>query len=571
MATISKRTNKSGTYYYLVESARVNGKPRIVKQEYLGTAAKIEEAVKRMSSGDSIPDPDLVRVYEFGAVTALYSVADRLGICQIIDDIAGKRNQGLPVSTYMLLAAINRVVEPRSKNTFWEWFDKTVLYKMFPTANAKSLSSQGFWNNMAGLDSDKISRIEDEITRRVVSQYALDLKCLLFDNTNFFTYLDTSNPSELGKRGNSKQKRTDLKIVGLSLMVAPDHNIPLFHEVYPGNKPDARQFSDVIGKLKDRYRKLGRGECEVTLVFDKGNNNEENIVGLIEAVPGAFHFVGGLRASQCPELLEIPKSEYIPLGGAFSEATAYRSAKEVYGRGFTVVVTYNPELYRKQMIGIAANIVRCEKDLAALKERLRLRREGAVTKGKKPTVASVEKNISTILSAEHMHDVYDCAVSGEPGQTPDIDYRFSEERFGALQERSLGKTVLFTDQSEWSNEQIVAAYRSQYHVEDAFKQMKDTKYLAFSPIRHFRDPQICVHAFYCVLALTLACLMNKELGEMGHEVSIRRMLDEFRSAQQVMSVYRANRGKPTIKTAYSRFEGMALEYSDKYGLLDYVK
>ena len=71
MATITKRTNKSGTYYYLVESARVNGKPRIVKQEYLGTAARIEEAVKRLSSGDSIPDPDLVKVYEFGAVTAL--------------------------------------------------------------------------------------------------------------------------------------------------------------------------------------------------------------------------------------------------------------------------------------------------------------------------------------------------------------------------------------------------------------------------------------------------------------------------------------------------------------------
>ena len=96
----------------------------------MGTAARIEEAVKRMSSGDSIPDPDLVKVYEFGAVTALYSVADRLGVCQVIDDIAGKCNQGLPVSAYMLLAAINRVVEPTSKNTFWDWFDKTVLYNL---------------------------------------------------------------------------------------------------------------------------------------------------------------------------------------------------------------------------------------------------------------------------------------------------------------------------------------------------------------------------------------------------------------------------------------------------------
>ena len=59
MATISKRTNKSGTYYYLVESARVNGKPRLVKQEYLGTAERIAKAVKLMSSEASVPDPSI--------------------------------------------------------------------------------------------------------------------------------------------------------------------------------------------------------------------------------------------------------------------------------------------------------------------------------------------------------------------------------------------------------------------------------------------------------------------------------------------------------------------------------
>ncbi|MDR0795956.1 MAG: hypothetical protein LBE79_07910, partial [Tannerella sp.] len=102
--------------------------------------------------------------------------------------------------------------------------------------------------------------------------YSIDCECLLFDNTNFFTYLDTANSSKLAKRGHCKQKRSDLKIVGLSLMVSPDHNIPLFHEVYPGNVNDAQQFSDIIGKLKNRYRHLGKGECAVTLVFDKGNN-----------------------------------------------------------------------------------------------------------------------------------------------------------------------------------------------------------------------------------------------------------------------------------------------------------
>jgi len=571
MATITKRTNKSGTYYYLVESARINGKPRIVKQIYLGTAEKIAAAIKRTSPEAAIPDPESVAVYDFGAVVALYSVSERLGICQVIDDIAGKRNQGLPVSASIVLAAINRAVAATSKNSFFEWFDKTVLYKIFPGANAKNLSSQGFWNNTEALDDAKIRRIEDEITKRVVERYDIDLDCFLFDNTNFFTYLSTANPATLAKRGNSKEKRTDLKIVGLSLMVSPDHNIPLFHETYPGNTNDAQQFSTIISKLKDRYRKLGRGDCDVTLIFDKGNNNEDNIQELINTDPCPFHFVGGLRLNQCQELLDMPKSDFLPLDGDFHGASAHRAFKHVYGKEFTVVVTSNPVLFEAQMVGVLANIAVCEKSLVELQERLRRRKEGIVTKGKKPTAESVSKNIQTILSAEYMRDIFDCTVTVEPGQTPELTFSCSDERLVALQERILGKTVLFTDRKEWSNEQIVSAYRSQYHVEDAFKQMKDTAHLSFRPLRHFTDDKIRVHAFYCVLAYTLAALLNKELKQMGHSVSINRMLDKFQEAQQVVSVFNTASGKkPVVKTAYSRFEGFAKEYDDKYGLLKHL-
>jgi len=571
MATITKRTNKSGTYYYLVESARVNGKPRIVKQIYLGTAERIAAAIERASQELAVPDPAYVAVYDFGAVTVLYSVADRLGICQIIDDIADKRNQGLPVSTSILLAAINRAVAATSKNSFFEWFDRTVLYKIFPGANAKNLSSQGFWNNMTALDDDKIRRIEDEITKRVVECYEINLECFLFDNTNFFTYLNTANPSALAKRGNSKEKRTDLKIVGLSLMVSPDHNIPLFHETYPGNTNDAQQFSTIIIKLKDRYRKLGRGDCDVTLVFDKGNNNEDNIQGLINTDPCPFHFVGGLRLNQCQELLDIPKSDFLPLDGDFHGTSAYRAMKNVYGKEFTVVVTSNPELYKAQMVGVLTNIANCEKALADLQKRLRLRKEGVITKGKKPTAESVGKNIQSILSAEYMRDVFDCTVTNETDHAPELTFSLNNERLVTVQERLLGKTVLFTDRKEWSNEQIVSAYRSQYHVEEAFKQMKDTTHLSFRPLRHFTDANIRVHAFYCVLAYMLASLLNKELKQMGHNVSINRMLDKFQEAQQVVSVFNSASGKkPVVKTAYSRFDGITKEYDEKYGLLKYL-
>jgi transposase len=381
----------------------------------------------------------------------------------------------------------------------------------------------------------------------------------------------------LAKRGHCKQKRTDLKIVGLSLMVAPELNIPLFHEVYPGNTHDAQQFSSVIGKLKDRYKKLGRGECSVTLVFDKGNNNEDNIQELIELKPRPFHFVGGLRLNQCQELLDVAKAEFTPLDGDFNKATAYRSKKNIYDRQLTVLVTYNPELKKAQMDGVLANIASCQKALSDLSERLRLRKEGVITKGRKPTINTKEKNVTNILSAEHMRDIFDYTVSAEPEQTPELTFSLNEERWRILQERSLGKSILFTDNDHWTNEQIVSAYRSQYHVEEAFKQMKDTKYLSFPPvrqagrpIRHFTDNHIRVHAFYCVLALMLTALMNKELKLMGHKMSIRSMLDTFQDAQQVVVLFPGSNNKFIAKTSYSRFKGIVKKYVDKYDLFHYL-
>jgi transposase len=471
----------------------------------------------------------------------------------------------------MILAAINRVVEPTSKNTFHDWYKQTVLYKVFPSANSFNLSSQGFWNNMSLLDADKIRRIEDEVARIVINRYKLSTDTMLFDNTNFFTYIDTANKAKIPQRGNSKQKRSDLKIVGLSMMVSPDHNIPLFHEVYEGNKNDAKRFSEVITVLKKRYQALGIGKCDVTLVFDKGNNNEDNIEDLLKEDPCVIHFVGSLRLCQCSKLLTVPKSLFVALCGEhFKSTSAIRDRMELYGKELTVVVTNNPELYKAQVRGIEGNIAKCESELSSLSGKLRLREEGIIKKGKKPTVESVKKKIKEILSAEHMRDIFDVTVSGEKGVIPEIRYGLNIEKYKNLQERRLGKSILFTDRNEWSNEQIVASYRSQYHVEEAFKQMKNTEYLFFKPMHHWTDGKIRVHGFYCVIALMLAGLLNKEIEQMGYKMSVNRMLDTFKGAQQVITVFPTCDNKKVAITSFSRFEGLVKEYADKHMLGKYV-
>jgi len=566
MAYIVKRKVKNHIYYYLAVSARVNGKPRIVSKKYLGKAENISSAfeVGELKAENST-------VYDLGAVLALFDIAERLGIREIIDQHANKRNQGLPVSDSILLAAINRAVMPKSKNSFYAWFAHTVLDSCFPEASKENLSSQGFWNNMEQLDQAAIRSIEDDITRVVVNQYNIRTDCLLFDNTNFFTYMDTDNPSALSKRGHSKEKRSDLKIIGLSLMVSPDHSIPLFHETYPGNANDAKRFADVLPYLKDRYRKLGRGDCDVTLVFDRGNNDEDNINDILQDVPVKFHFVGGLRLNQCSEMQTIPISSLEPLKDeALRETTACRTIKNVYGRDFTIVMTYNPELFKTQLRGVSNNIAKCGEKLRLLNESLLKWSNGEVRRGRKPSRAGVLKNVSSILSAEHMKEVYEYSVGMQKGNIT-LVYDLNPDKLELLKQNTLGRSFLFTDHSDWTNEQIVGAYRSQYHVEDAFKRMKDTKFLTFRPIFHFTDSKIRVHAFYCVLAYMLTSLLNLEFEELGIKVSIPKMLDCLQNARQIITIlHKANDSKGKPLSSFSGLEGIANIYINKYKLLRYV-
>jgi transposase len=565
MASITKRKNKGHYYYYLVESARVNGKPRIVSQKYLGTAENIAKSVDFMGGG-GIPEPEFRKVFEFGAVSALFDLAERLGIREIVERHTTKRKQGLSVADTVLLAAVNRAAEPVSKSGFYGWFEKTVLSGRTDGANRKSLSSQGFWNNMNALGENQMRAMEDDITKEIVSRYDVAADCLLFDNTNFFTYIGTDTPADLARRGKSKEHRSDLRIIGLSLMVSEDHNIPLFHEAYAGNMNDAKRFSEVVGALKARYEKLGRGDCIPTLVFDRGNNSEENIGKVLNANPREYHLVGGLKFCQCPEMTSLPKTEYTNLeGDKLKGYKAARAKKEIYGTELTVVVTYNPELFKAQTDVVSANITKCAEKLGALRDSLRAREEGAVTKGRKPTGESVKRKIAGILSAEHMKTLFDCETEEKNGHVR-LTFSLNEGNLRDLKENVLGKSILFTDHDEWTTERIVSAYHSQYHVEQCFRQMKDTKYLSFRPQFHFTDAHIKVHAFYCVLALTLCGVLLKETEMLGHKMSIRKMLDMLGNVKQVITVFPKVGNKRICKSSFSGLDGIAKEYIDRYDL-----
>ena len=76
MAALVAKKKGNQLYYYVVESARVDGKPRIVHQAYLGTAEKVAALVKDRTS----PVPLSASARDFGLPGALWLAAEQTGL-----------------------------------------------------------------------------------------------------------------------------------------------------------------------------------------------------------------------------------------------------------------------------------------------------------------------------------------------------------------------------------------------------------------------------------------------------------------------------------------------------------
>src|SRR5659263_443881 len=188
MSSVHGKTINGQTYYYLREVARIDGKPKIVSQRYLG---KAEDIAAAMDAAAVLPTR--TRHLAFGEVAATWSVLARLDVAGCIDEILGPRraDAAASVGTYLALAILNRVVAPCSKAGFASWWATTAADRWVKIP-AAALDHRRFWDAMDTLDQDTLTAIEARLTARMVTEYGLDLSALALDMTNFATFIDSA-------------------------------------------------------------------------------------------------------------------------------------------------------------------------------------------------------------------------------------------------------------------------------------------------------------------------------------------------------------------------------------------
>jgi len=234
VASLYKRVISGRPYWYLREMGWVDGKPKMVSERYVGTAAEVA-ALLDAREGQMLPER--TRHLDFGAVAAAWGLLADLGVAAVIDEEAGARPPGLPLSpgTYLALAALNRVVDPCSKRGFAGWW-RTTAADRFTKIPASALDHRRFWEAMHAVPLDGVPGIEEKLALAACARFGLDPSSVALDITNFATFTGTGNAkAPVAQQRKAKQKRSDPWLAGLGLVVTREGGVlPLSH-AYPGS------------------------------------------------------------------------------------------------------------------------------------------------------------------------------------------------------------------------------------------------------------------------------------------------------------------------------------------------
>ena len=559
MASLVGKRRGGRTYYYLVESARVAGKPRIVAQQYLGSAEELAARLSQAGPGE----PARTRHRAFGELAAAWQVLQRLQLVRVIDSQVGSRraDAAASVGTYLALAALNRVVAPRSKLAFAAWWQTTAGDRLVKLP-AAALDHRRFWDAMDAVTLADLRAIERAVAVRMVEVFDLDLAGLVLDMTNFATFVDSANQrNTIAARGHAKQKRFDLRLVGVGLVVTADGGVPVLSHAYQGNRPDVTQFSAVIDELVARFGALARATDALTVVYDAGCDSADGQAD-IQASP--LHFVASLRPSDHPDLLAIPARRFRVVDPVrFPGLTAVETRTSALGADRRVVLTHSDTFHLRQARGFEQTLTKARRRLATLQARL------ARGRTRRPR-AAVEHEIAEILKPRWLSRVIAWELAGEEPASLRLHWRPDPAAKRQLAKELFGKRLLVTDREDWPVDQVVTAYRSQADVEAGFRQLKDPKVVSFSPMFHWTDQKIRVHVFYCVLALAVAHLLRRQAAQAGLAMSVRELLATLSGIQETVLLYQGARGRPRARHVLTEMDPTQQRLFDLFGLAAYA-
>jgi len=539
MPSLITKWKKDKPYLYWVRSARVNGQSRIVEQLYLGPRERVMEQIRARFTAsptpDQIPQLHTVQTQEFGASALFYSLAQELGLVELINahvpPAPPGRRTSLSVGHYLTLAAINRAIWPKSKRAFAEWYRGTVLSRLVPAPSAE-LDSRRFWDHMDLVETDQVALIQKQLLATISQRFPLGDRFLVYDTTNYYTFIHTFNSRpHLPQRGKNKQRRADLRQISLALVVDEQRGLPLYYRCYEGNTTDVVALGASLAGMVGQFLPQ-QAAARLTLVLDKGNVSRDNFQALKQA---HFSFIAAIPAGWVRRLYQVSLKEYQALALADgSRIKVYcRPQRKLGGTEGKLLVGFSPPFYRKQVRTLDLLQGKAEQKLLRLQASVR----EAAQRNRPRTERAVRGEIAKLVRHDRLKDFFVPTFQLSRGAVVELRWQWDRRKKREIKHRDFGKTVLFTDRQELEPQRIVEAYRSQARAEAMFRISKSRRPGLWWPAYHWTDGKLQVHALYCFLAMLMIRMVLLRLQERHLSIGADLLLERLQGIEEALVVY----------------------------------
>jgi transposase len=529
----------------------VNGHRYRVAAQSVWDPVRGRSVARQVVLGPATPPPvaDLramrsVGTRRLGDAGALIWVAEQLDLVGHIDRACGKLGArgGPSVGELAVAVAIQRACAPGPKRDLGEFLDANVA--RLSCLPGTVFSGQAYHRVAQQVSERDLEQAQVAIAKAAVSRFELSADVLAFDTTNFDTHIATLTAGELARRGHAKSKRSDLRVVGLGLLVSETCHVPLLYRSYGGNGSDQSVLGNCLEGLKELHEALDEGEARTrqaqrTLVRDGGFWSPQLELDL--DATDYYSLISlplGHKAAEEALQMAARRGAMKRLSGKLSEVRAARMRTTVGNLDRTLVVVQSEELLAGQKRGIAVALRKAKVELRKLE---RLARNGRITG------SQLEQRVKKALAREHLSSFVVTRISGTD-KAPKFQWRVDAALRRQLETTRLGRRVLCTDHHNWSTGRIAHAFRGQWNVEEMFRRAKKGGTVPWGPSHQWSDGSIRLHTFSTVVGLMLVSLAKIALGT---EDSVRKMMQSLGEIR--VTLVRATTGsagrRPTMMLA----------------------
>ncbi|RZN39587.1 MAG: IS1634 family transposase [Methanophagales archaeon ANME-1-THS] len=506
---------KGLVYYSIVESVRINGKPRHRYVKYIGSRDKLIESLLK---GDelAIKAAKVPEVLDYGNVAALYKICEVLDLRQMINRHVFKGG-GVDVGIQAIFMAINHCVDPVSKNKFEFWYKYTVLEKI-TGIKAEKLNAQNLCTALDYLypeGNDKALDIEKEVVEKLKELFGIEMDCLYYDITS--TYFEGTK-CLIARLGYSRDGKPDKLQMNIGLVVTKEERFPVFHLVFEGNEVDIKTVGRAISSLKEEF---SISDC--LLIFDRGMVSEDNIGELDES---GYDFICGLKKNRAVKamLMEVGDAELLKEQNLVKNTEkvlyAVERVRELYGKERKVVLCYDTEIAAFKKRDRGEKMKRAEEELSAYRAKL----AGG-------NYRELEKVVSKVKAILNGVSPYFKRTYSKEGDRITFDFKSRDDKI-ADAERLDGKYALMSTRTTMSAKELISAYYDKDGIEKAFCCSKQP--IGLRPIRHWLDGRVKAHIFICYLSYLLMKTLEYLLKKGGLKVNAENSLKQLSRVKYVV-------------------------------------